>query len=224
MVALSGLLESEAGTKIKISDCSKTTFEKMLEYIYTDSVASTGLFGQKSIFWNNWIVYSPPELITTDINEIIELLGMADEYFLTGMKTKCEDILASPKCLDKDTAISLLKVADRYRAMRLKVTKIGTIKNNLFLAAHHQLKLCQQQLFYFIIRNVDQLVLSEIESHTLAELVYYASTQTKQPLRLQRNPGHLFSTTSTLHFPPSAMLNTLTFCWILSHTCNTGFV
>jgi hypothetical protein len=97
-----------AGAVIKL-DCSKAVLQDVIEFIYTEQVN------------------------ITDVDAAIELLGLAEEYFLPDLKKRCEEVLVRDY-LTEDTASSLMRVADMYRTPGLKV-HLPSTESSTFEAA-----------------------------------------------------------------------------------------
>jgi speckle-type POZ protein len=127
----SGLSESISGAVVRLSG-KKSTFEAMLKYIYSDQVS------------------------IPDVDAAIDLLAMAEEYFLPGLKSECADVLMG-KYLTEDTAVSLFQVASMFRAAVLK-----------------------EKCAEFILRNTASINLADLGKDMLAELLLIACSMKQQ--------------------------------------------
>lgn len=97
-----GFRESTSAV-IPIPNCTHTAFLTMMEYIYT------GQFPNIVIDHNN---------MNEGITQAIELLELADQFFLDHLKQACEQILQSAVCTD--TFEFLLAAAEKTNARQLE--------------------------------------------------------------------------------------------------------
>ena len=91
-----GFRESEAGAEIEIPDCSYDAFTTMMEYIYTGRV---------------------PKLEGNQIHRIVDLMELADQFFLDHLKQNCEMLLQI--AVNNDTVEFLHQVAQKTNAAQL---------------------------------------------------------------------------------------------------------
>ena len=90
---MSGMKESRA-SEIKIPNWSHAAFMSMLEFLYTGSVSD----------------------FTADI--AVDLMGLADQYTLAGLKALCENVLIHN--VDTENCCSLFRCGHRFSALNLK--------------------------------------------------------------------------------------------------------
>lgn len=90
-----GFRESEANAEIEIPDSSYDAFMAMMEYIYTGRIPST----------------------LVEMHQIVDLLELADQFFLDHLKQKCE-MLLQPE-VNVDTVEYLQQVAQKTNASQL---------------------------------------------------------------------------------------------------------
>ena len=81
-----------------IRECTECTFRLFLSYLYG----------------------GPLETDKMSIDDIIELLAVADHYETTVLRGRCEEYLVSR--VEDSTVFPLLQVADRYSTRRLRVS------------------------------------------------------------------------------------------------------
>ena len=94
-----GFRESEENAEIEIPDCSYEAFAAMMEYIYTGKLSLEDIQEESSF------------------NRIVDLMELADQYFLDHLKQKCE-ILLQPH-VNSDTVEYLHQVAQKTNAIQL---------------------------------------------------------------------------------------------------------
>ena len=63
----------------------------------------------------------PLELASTQTEDLIELMAVADRYEAAGLRGRCEDALVQR--VANTNVLMLLAVADRYSARRLRVRR-----------------------------------------------------------------------------------------------------
>jgi hypothetical protein len=90
-----GFRESEINAEIEIPDCTYNSFLVMMEYIYSGRI--------------------PSKLV--EMHQIVDLLELADQFFLDHLKQKCE-MLLQPE-VNADTVEFLLSVAQKTNASQL---------------------------------------------------------------------------------------------------------
>ena len=82
---------------IVIHECEEAVFHMFLHYLYGGTLDTT----------------------TMTLNDIIELLAVADRYETTSLRTMCEGLLVDR--VEDGSVFALLQVADHYSARRLRV-------------------------------------------------------------------------------------------------------
>jgi len=100
-------MQEKETQEVKIVDFPKRAIQLMLQYIYTGSMDEN----------------------TVKMNSI-QLLQLAEKYMLMGLKALCENALID--CLDRESCVKLLRVADYTRAQRLKISALRYICNQNF--------------------------------------------------------------------------------------------
>lgn len=100
-------------TEIEIPEWSHVAFIAMLEWLYTG--------------------HTPRELSPTHLAEV---LGLADQYTLDGLKHVCENVLVHS--VEIDTVCTLLRHADQYMAHDLKRYCLAFIMKNFDQVAYTQ--------------------------------------------------------------------------------------
>lgn len=98
----SGFRESESNMEIPIPDCSYEAFLAVMEYIYTGTPPKSDVRGNRE----------------ADLNRLVEILELADRFFLDHLKQKCETLLQG--MVDPETLEYLLQVALKTNAMQLQ--------------------------------------------------------------------------------------------------------
>eukprot|EP00565_Helicotheca_tamesis_P006483 CAMPEP_0185731426 /NCGR_PEP_ID=MMETSP1171-20130828/12877_1 /TAXON_ID=374046 /ORGANISM="Helicotheca tamensis, Strain CCMP826" /LENGTH=653 /DNA_ID=CAMNT_0028400689 /DNA_START=30 /DNA_END=1991 /DNA_ORIENTATION=- len=99
-----GFRESAAGCpEIEIPNCSHEAFLAMMEYIYTGKTPKIELFGVES---------------GRGIDKVVDLLELADQFFLDHLKQICERMLQS--AVNADTVEYLLQVSQKTNAVQLE--------------------------------------------------------------------------------------------------------
>lgn len=96
-----GFRESEAGAEIEIPGCSYDAFMDMMNYIYTGYTPrlQTGPDGQ------------------IEVQRVIDLLEIADQFMLDHLKQICENLLEST--INADTVQYILEEAQKTNASQL---------------------------------------------------------------------------------------------------------
>ena len=100
-----GFRESEAGAEIQIPDCSYEAFLSMMEYIYT---------GRCTVFWED---SAPDDAVDGHIHRVVELMELADQFFLDHLKQQCEMWLQT--AVGADTVEFMQQVALKTNAAQL---------------------------------------------------------------------------------------------------------
>mmetsp|Transcript_38479 Transcript_38479/g.56458 ORF Transcript_38479/g.56458 Transcript_38479/m.56458 type:complete len:470 (+) Transcript_38479:1201-2610(+) len=99
-----GFRESAAGCpEIEIPNCSHEAFLAMMEYIYTGKIPNIELFGSDA---------------TRGIDKLVDLLELADQFFLDHLKQICERMLQS--AVNADTLEYFLQVSQKTNAIQLE--------------------------------------------------------------------------------------------------------
>lgn len=99
----------ENENEIEIRDCSHSAFLAMMEYIYTGSIPKS-------------LSYQPQQQLNPDVRQldrIIEMLELADRFFLDHLKQVCEKMLQS--AVSPDTVEYLLQVSQKTNATQLQL-------------------------------------------------------------------------------------------------------
>mmetsp|Transcript_22188 Transcript_22188/g.33883 ORF Transcript_22188/g.33883 Transcript_22188/m.33883 type:complete len:566 (-) Transcript_22188:509-2206(-) len=94
--------------EIEIPQCSYTAFMQMMEYIYTGKEPKIEI-----------AVDNITEGISKSINEAVELLELADQFFLDHLKQVCECILQP--AVNTHTFEELIRVAQKTNAVQLEM-------------------------------------------------------------------------------------------------------
>jgi leucine-zipper-like transcriptional regulator 1 len=97
----SGFRESES-MEIPIPDCSYDAFLAVMEYIYTGTPPKSDARGGRE----------------ADLSRLVEILELADRFFLDNLKQICETLLQT--MLDLETVEYMLQVALKTNAMQLQ--------------------------------------------------------------------------------------------------------
>jgi hypothetical protein len=105
-----GFRESSS-SEIEITECSYDAFVAVMEYIYT--VRYTGVHKSMSGLPTNGNGSITPD----HLGRAVEILGLADRFFLDHLKEVCETELQP--CVNADTVEYLLQVAQKANAMQL---------------------------------------------------------------------------------------------------------
>jgi len=102
-----GFKESTNCAEIEIPNCSHETFLRMMEYVYTGKVSNIDIFSgsDESICCNN-------------LGKIVELLELADKFFLYHLKQLCERLLQP--IVNVDTVNEIKKMSVRTNALQLE--------------------------------------------------------------------------------------------------------
>ena len=96
-----GFRESEAGTEIEIPNTSHGAFLAMMEYIYTGRVSKLNVSSDGNI----------------EVNQVVDLIELADQFFLDHLKQRCEALLQS--AVTSETVDYLHQVAQKTNSMQL---------------------------------------------------------------------------------------------------------
>lgn len=96
-----GFKESETGAEIEIPNCSFRAFVAMMEYIYTGKTLNIDLSSDRG----------------AAISQIVDLLELADQFFLGHLKQSCEKMLQP--AVNDETVEHLLKAARKGNAAQL---------------------------------------------------------------------------------------------------------
>ena len=94
-----GMLESQGKTEVTIEHIPYAVFEQIMHYLYTGD-------------------FSFKEKDRSNIDNLIDILRIADEEFLEEVKMMCEERLI--KLCSMDNFVDICQVADMYNANRLK--------------------------------------------------------------------------------------------------------
>lgn len=94
--------------EIEIPQCSYNAFMQMMEYIYTGREPKIEI-----------AVENMTEGISKSINEAVELLELADQFFLDHLKQVCECILQP--AVNNQTFEELIRVAQKTNAVQLEM-------------------------------------------------------------------------------------------------------
>lgn len=97
----------ENENEIEIRDCSHAAFVSMMEYIYTGSIP-------KSLSHQ-----SQQSSDARNLDRIIEMLELADRFFLDHLKQVCENMLQT--AVSADTVEYLLQVSQKTNATQLQL-------------------------------------------------------------------------------------------------------
>lgn len=81
-----------------IHGCEESVFLTFLHYLYGGTL----------------------DAVSMSMDDIIELLAVADRYETTSLRTMCERLLVER--VDNGTVFALLQVADHYTARKLRVS------------------------------------------------------------------------------------------------------
>lgn len=118
-----GFRESSS-TEIEITDCSYEAFLAVMKYIYTGAHPNTGAtnLGTQTGLGGGPDYELNPDLAAADrsnanLSRIVDILALADRFFLDHLKQICETQLQS--CVAGDTVEYLLQVAQKTNAMQL---------------------------------------------------------------------------------------------------------
>ena len=106
-----GFRESETGAEIEIPDCSYNGFMDMMNYIYTGQTPrlQTGQDGQ------------------VDVQRVVDLLEIADQFMLDHLKQICENILEPT--VNAETVEYILEEAQKTNAAQLVAVCQHFIRN-----------------------------------------------------------------------------------------------
>jgi hypothetical protein len=114
-----GFRESSS-SEIEITDCSYEAFLAVMEYIYTGA--------HPTLSGNPLSSTSTSNAITPErLGRIVDILELADRFFLDHLKQICETQLQS--CVNADTVEYLLQVAQKANALQLQAICEHTIRN-----------------------------------------------------------------------------------------------
>lgn len=109
-----GFRESQA-LEIEIPDCTHASFLAVMEYIYTGSLPKTIIDPKnKSTRSAQQTINIPME----DLERVVELLELADRFFLDHLKQMCESLLQT--AVGNDTVEYLLSIAQKTNAIQLQ--------------------------------------------------------------------------------------------------------
>ena len=106
-----GFRESEA-MEIEIQDCTHEAFLSVMEYIYTGSLPKSLLH---SIMGNNG---NRNHLQPQQVDRLVDLLELADRFFLDHLKQVCESLLQN--AVNADSVEYLLQVSHKTNAIQLQ--------------------------------------------------------------------------------------------------------
>lgn len=117
-----GFRESSS-SEIEITDCSYEAFLAVMEYIYTGVHPNTNASNLGSLTGLPPDYQPHPDTVTSDrtnanLSRILEVLALADRFFLDHLKQICEKQLQP--CVTGDTVEFLLQVAQKTNAMQLQ--------------------------------------------------------------------------------------------------------
>lgn len=107
MLKPGGMLESEKKEIVIGSAHSSSTFRRMIEFVYTNTVR---------------------DLATIDSSDLIALLMLANEYLLEDLRTLCEQTAAY--CLDKSNLGTLSTLIAKHNADNLRRACLKFIQDN----------------------------------------------------------------------------------------------
>ena len=96
-----GFRESEAGAEIEIPNTSYGAFLAMMEYIYTGRVPKLNIAVDGNI----------------EVNQVVDLIELADQFFLDHLKQRCEVLLQS--AVTSETVDYLHQVAQKANSIQL---------------------------------------------------------------------------------------------------------
>jgi hypothetical protein len=108
----------ENENEIEICDCSHSAFLAMMEYIYTGSIP-------KSLGYPTQQQQQTPDI--RQLDRIIEMLELADRFFLDHLKQVCENMLQL--AVAPDTVEYLLQVSQKTNATQLQLICEHFIRN-----------------------------------------------------------------------------------------------
>lgn len=114
-----GFRESSS-SEIEITDCSYEAFLSVMEYIYTGATPTVS--GNAVGNTSNASAVTPERL-----GRLVDILELADRFFLDHLKQICETQLQS--CVNTDTVEYLLQVAQKSNALQLQAICEHTIRN-----------------------------------------------------------------------------------------------
>ena len=88
--------------RITIYGCDEVVFQKFLKYLYSGALDTESM----------------------SLDEVIEVLAVADQYETTSLRVLCEGVLVT-RVADSNVFF-LLQVADRFSARKLRVSLFAT--------------------------------------------------------------------------------------------------
>lgn len=103
-----GFRESQA-LEIEIPDCTHAAFLAVMEYIYTGSLPKALM---------NSINNNRNQLQPEQIDRLVDLLELADRFFVDHLKQMCESLLQN--AVNSDTVEYLLQVSQKTNALQLQ--------------------------------------------------------------------------------------------------------
>ena len=108
-----GFREQESHIEIEIPDCSHIAFLAVMEYIYTGHIPHPNYNGSSN---------------EVNINKVVEILELADRFFLDHLKESCETILQPT--VSQETVEYLLQVAQKTNATQLQAICEHFVRNH----------------------------------------------------------------------------------------------
>ena len=101
------LLSSPTFRRITIYGCDVAVFQTFLKYLYSGDLETESM----------------------SLDDVIEVLAVADQYETTSLRSLCEGVLVSR--VEDSNVFFLLQVADRFSARKLRVS--STYSNTIYM-------------------------------------------------------------------------------------------